>query len=55
MFIIGFEGSEDDFKVLVKVFKFYCGVGGLVKDEEIIVQGDQCDKVFKYLLDKGYM
>ena len=52
--ITGFEGSEDDLKALAKALKSYCGVGGSAKDEEIIVQGDQRDKVLKYLLDKGY-
>lgn len=52
--ITGFEGNEDDLKALAKALKSYCGVGGSAKDEEIIVQGDQRDKVLKYLLDKGY-
>ena len=52
--ITGFEGSEDDLKALAKALKTYCGVGGSAKDYEIIVQGDQRDKVLKYLLDKGY-
>jgi translation initiation factor 1 len=52
--VVGFEGSEDDLKDLGKHLKSKCGVGGSVKDYEIIVQGNQKDKVVKLLLEKGY-
>jgi len=52
--VTGFTGTEDDLEKLGKTLKNFCGTGGSAKDAEIIVQGDQRDKVLQWLLKNGY-
>lgn len=52
--VVGYVGNPQDIKELGKLLKSKCGVGGSVKDKEIIIQGNQRDKVVKLLLEQGY-
>ena len=52
--VTGFVGTETDLDQLGKQVKQFCGTGGAVKDGEIIIQGDQREKVMSFLLKNGF-
>jgi translation initiation factor 1 len=52
--IEGFIGNAADIETLGKQLKNFCGTGGAVKNGEIIIQGDNRDKVLQWLLKNGF-
>ena len=50
----GIVGSDEDINALCKLLKQKCGVGGSVKDGEIIIQGDHRQRLVEILKKEGF-
>jgi len=52
--IKGFEGSDEELKALSKQLKKAIGLGGSIKNGEIIIQGNYRDQLMALLLEMGH-
>ena len=52
--ISGFEGTDEELKKLAAELKKVCGVGGSTRDSEILIQGDQREKITSLLTNMGH-
>lgn len=52
--VTGFTGAAGDAESLGKKLKAYCGTGGTIKDGEILIQGDNREKIMGWFVKNGY-
>lgn len=52
--VYGLDEPDSILEQLCKQMKQKCGVGGSVKNGEIILQGDQVQKIISFLKEIGY-
>ena len=52
--VTGMRGGNHLLKKISKELKRACGVGGSVKDKQILIQGNHREKVMNILIERGF-
>jgi translation initiation factor 1 len=52
--VSGFVMKEPEIEALSRQLKSFCGTGGTVKDKEIIIQGENRQKILQWLQKNGF-
>jgi translation initiation factor 1 len=52
--IEGLDSRDIDLSRLAQKMKAYCACGGTAKNGQIMLQGDQREKVYQFLIQMGY-
>ena len=52
--VTGLKGNDQLFIKISKELKRACGVGGSVKDKQILIQGNHREKVMNILIERGF-
>ena len=52
--ISGFDADRSKIELIGKDLKKYCGTGGTVEDNEVLIQGDIREKAQQWLRKNGY-
>ncbi|MBS7639490.1 MAG: translation initiation factor [Candidatus Bathyarchaeia archaeon] len=50
----GLDSKDVDLSRLAQKMKAYCACGGTAKNGQIMLQGDQREKVYQFLIQMGY-
>ena len=52
--VTGFDGNDKSLVELSKNLKKSCGVGGSVKNKQILIQGNHREKIMNILIERGF-
>ena len=52
--IEGLDSKDVNLSRLAQKMKAYCACGGTAKNGQIMLQGDQREKVYQFLIQMGY-